>query len=180
MIIKKNNAFLTITNRFFKYIKLISKIESFSATIWIERDWKSVYRFWEVFHRIVFNRDSKFTSEFWRKLFNKCDVKLNFITTYHSFVNNQVKRLNQIVKIAFRCFLIKQYEKFWNNLFANVELFLNTSSNASSRISSFEVLYDVKFKISLLKVITTESNVDVKNFLKQKIEFDKILWIRWD
>jgi hypothetical protein len=32
MIIKKNNAFLTITNRFSKYVKLISKIENFSTT----------------------------------------------------------------------------------------------------------------------------------------------------
>jgi hypothetical protein len=31
MIIKKNNAFLTITNRFSKYVKLISKIENSSA-----------------------------------------------------------------------------------------------------------------------------------------------------
>jgi hypothetical protein len=30
------------------------------------------------------------------------------------------------------------------------------------------VLYDVKFKISLLKFITAKSNVDVKNFLKQR------------
>ncbi len=110
----------------------------------------------------------KFTSEFWRKLFNKCDVKLNFITTYHSSANDQAKWFNQIVKIAFRCLLMRQYEKFFNNLLANVELFLNTSTNASSKISSFEVLYDVKSKISLLKLITAESNVDVKNFLKQR------------
>jgi hypothetical protein len=53
-------------------------------------------------------------------------------------------------------------------LFANVELFLNTSATASSEISSFEMLYDVKFKILLLKLIITKSNVDVQNFLKQK------------
>ncbi len=53
-------------------------------------------------------------------------------------------------------------------MFANVELFLNTSATASSEISSFEMLYDVKFKILLLKLIITKSNVDVQNFLKQK------------
>jgi hypothetical protein len=168
MIIKKNNAFLTITNRFFKYVKLISKIESFSTAIWIERYWKSVYRFWKIFHRIVFDRHSKFTSEFWRKLFNKCDVKLNFITTYHSFANDQTKRFNQIMKIALRCLLIKQYEKFWDNLLANIELFLNTSTNVFSEISSFEMLYDVKFRISLLKLITAKTNVDVKTFETEK------------
>ncbi len=168
MIIKKNNAFLTITNRFSKYVKLISKIENFSAAAWVERYWKFVYRFWEVFHRIVFNKDSKFTFECWRELFVKCDVKLNFITTYHSFVDEQAKRSNQIVKNVLRCLLIKQYEKCWNNLLSNVELSLNTSANAFSEISSFEILYDVLSKISLLKSITAESNVDAKNFLKQR------------
>jgi hypothetical protein len=94
MIIKKNNAFLTITNRFFKYVKLISKIENFLTAIWVERYWKNVYKFWEILHRIVFDKDSKFTSKFWRKLFYKCDVKLNFITTYHSFANDQTKKFN--------------------------------------------------------------------------------------
>jgi hypothetical protein len=116
----------------------------------------------------MFDRNSKFTSEFWRELFNKYDVKLNFITTYHFSANDQTKKFNQIVKIAFRCLMIKQYEKFWDNLFANVKLFLNTSTNAFSEISSFEMLYDVKFKISLLKFITAESNVEIKNLLKQK------------
>jgi hypothetical protein len=140
MIIKKNNAFLTIIDRFSKYVKLISKTKSFSAAIWIKQYWEFVYKFWEILYRIVFDKDSKFTSKFWRKLFNKCDVKLNFITTYHSSANDQAKKFNQIVKIAFRCLLIKQYKTFWKNLLANVELLLNTSANAFSENSSFEVL----------------------------------------
>jgi hypothetical protein len=44
MIIKNNNAFLTITNRFSKYVKLISKIENSSATAWVERYWEFMYK----------------------------------------------------------------------------------------------------------------------------------------
>jgi hypothetical protein len=101
MIIQKNNAFLTMTNRFFKYVKLISKIENFSTAICIERYWEFVYKFWRIFHRIIFDRDLKFTSEFWRKLFIKCDVKLNFITTYHSFETNKRKDLIKSWKSRF-------------------------------------------------------------------------------
>ncbi len=93
---------------------------------------------------------------------------MSFITTYHSFVDEQAKRSNQIVENAFRCLLIKQYEKCWNNLLSNVELSLNTSTSAFSEISSFEILYDVLSKISLLKFITAKSNVNAKNFLKQR------------
>jgi hypothetical protein len=107
MIIKENNALLTITNRFSKYVKLISKIENSSAAAWVEQYWEFVYKSWRVFHRIVFDKDSKFTFEFWRELFVKCDVKLSFITTYHSFVDEQAKRSNQIVENALRCLLIE-------------------------------------------------------------------------
>ncbi len=44
MIIKKNNAFLTITNCFSKYVKLISKTENYSAAAWVERYWEFVYK----------------------------------------------------------------------------------------------------------------------------------------
>jgi hypothetical protein len=147
MIIKENNAFLTITNRFSKYVKLISETENSSAAAWVERYWEFVYRSWEVSHRIVFDRDSKFTFEFWRELFVKCDVKLSFITTYHSFVDEQAKRSNQIVKNALRCLLIRQYEECWDNLLSNVELSLNTSASAFSGISSFEILYGVRLAV---------------------------------
>jgi hypothetical protein len=101
MIFEKNNAFLTITNLFFKYVELISKIESFSTAIWVERYWKSVYKFWKVLHRIVFDKDSKFTLKFWKELFNKCDVKLNFITRYHCSVNDQRRDLIKLWKSHF-------------------------------------------------------------------------------
>jgi hypothetical protein len=94
MIIEKKIPFLIITNRFFKYVKLISRIESFSIAIWVERYWENVYKFWEVFHRIVFDRDSKFTSKFWRKLFNKCDVKLNL--SRHIIFLRTIKRKDLI------------------------------------------------------------------------------------
>jgi hypothetical protein len=49
-----------------------------------------------------------------------------------------------------------------------VELSLNTSANAFSEISPFEVLYGVKPKIPLLEPVTAGSNIDAKNFLEQK------------
>ncbi len=84
------------------------------------------------------------------------------------------------MKIALRCLLIKQYEKSWNNLFVNVELFLNTLTNAFSKISSFEVLYDVKFRefwytdthtirlTSASVTLTLSSQIRKEFFVKQK------------
>ncbi len=165
---KGNNALLTVTDRFFKYVKLVPGTENSSAKTWAERYWETMYRFWGVPHHIVSDRDPKFTSEFWRELFAKCGVKLNFITTYHPSADGQAERFNQIVETTLRCLLIEQYEESWNNLLTDVELSLNTSANAFSEISPFEVLYGVKPKIPLLEPVTAGSNIDAKNFLEQK------------
>lgn len=41
------------------------------------------------------NQDVKFTSNFWKGLFQELGTQLNFSTTYHSQMNGQTERVNQ-------------------------------------------------------------------------------------
>jgi hypothetical protein len=47
---------------------------------------------------IVLDRDSKFTSNFWRGFFNGFGTNLNFTTTYHPQSNGKTKRVNQVIE----------------------------------------------------------------------------------
>ncbi len=69
MITQNNNYLMTIIDRFSKYIKLISDIETSIVKNWIWKYWNNVYRFWKVSHRLISDKDSKFISKFWTKLF---------------------------------------------------------------------------------------------------------------
>ena len=121
---------------------------------------------WDLSHKLILNKDFKFTFQFWATLFNKCDIKLMMTIAYHSFANDQTKRSNQIVKTALRCFLIKRYEKSWDILFIEIEFAFNIFSNASTKISSFEILYDVKSRDSLFELIMKNSSSNANDFLQ--------------
>ena len=60
---------------------------------------------------IVFDRDVKFTSNFWKGLFAYLGTKLNFSTAYHPQTDGQIERVNRVqiervnrvLKICFKC-----------------------------------------------------------------------------
>ena len=58
----------------------------------------------EIFHLhgipkvIVFDRDPKFTDNFWKTLFKGLDTKLNFSTSYHPQMDGQTERVNKVLE----------------------------------------------------------------------------------
>jgi hypothetical protein len=81
-----------------------------------------------------------------------------------------IKRSNQTVETALPCLLVGSYEESWDNLLTEMKLFINISRNASFDVSSFEVLYEVKSKIPLLKLTIADFNIEARDFLKLKKE----------
>jgi hypothetical protein len=51
---------------------------------------------------IVSDRDTKFTSKFWKGLFNGFGTKLNFSTSYHPETHGQIGRANQVIEDMLR------------------------------------------------------------------------------
>ena len=52
---------------------------------------------------IVCDKDPKFTSKFWKGLFNGFGTNLNFITIYHLELDGQTKRVNQVIEYMNVC-----------------------------------------------------------------------------
>lgn len=63
---------------------------------------------------IVFDRDAKFTSKFWKDLFGGMGTQLNFGTSYHPQLNGHTKRTNQIVEDILRMNVMEKPMK-WEN-----------------------------------------------------------------
>ena len=57
---------------------------------------------WNIFKIIIFDRNKKFMSKLWTEFFRLLDVKLFYFIVYHSQIDDQSERTNQIVKIIFR------------------------------------------------------------------------------
>ena len=82
------NVLLTVIDRFFKFVLLIADRENFSISKWAKLYWNVAYRAWGISTKIISDRDLKFTFEFWKIIFQKCEVSLVIIIAYYSFLND--------------------------------------------------------------------------------------------
>ena len=93
---------------------------------------------------IVFDRDSKFTFNFWKGLFKEFWTSLNFSTTYHPQTNGQTKRVNQLIEDMLRMYVMDQPYK-WEDYLYLVKFAYSNRYHASLKMSSFEALYGRKY-----------------------------------
>ena len=166
------NCLFTMTNRFFKYVRLILEKKIWNAKEWVNQYHQHIYRFWKLSTRIITNRNSRFVNDFWTFFFQKFDVKLELTIAYHVATNEQNEKTNQIVKTTIRCLFINKYEKNWFNLIAKVKYALNTTKNVFINIISFELLYEMKSRemlSSFIKTIKYDENVNI--FIEIKNQF---------
>ena len=87
---------------------------------------------------VVSDRDPKFTSKFWRHLFELCDVKLKMSTSHHPQTDGSSEVMNQMVENYLRCYCSKDQDN-WNSLLTSAEFAYNSAVSTDLGVSSFEV-----------------------------------------
>ena len=92
---------------------------------------------------IVFDRDPKFTSEFWKGLFKGFGTNLNYSTTYHPESDGQTERVNRVIEDMLRMYVMDKPSK-WEDYLHLVEFAYNNGYHASLKMSPFEALYGRK------------------------------------
>jgi transposase InsO family protein len=101
---------------------------------------KEIFRLHGMPKEIVSDRDTKFTSNFWKSLMVGLETKLLFSTTYHPQTNGQMERVNQILEDMLRMHVMHQPKK-WEDYLPLVEFAYNNGYQESLKMSPFEVLY---------------------------------------
>ena len=57
-----------------------------------------IFRLHDFLEIIISDRDSKFTSNFWKAIFEATGTQLSFNIAYHPQIDGQTERLNQIIE----------------------------------------------------------------------------------
>nr|GEX32740.1 hypothetical protein [Tanacetum cinerariifolium] len=92
---------------------------------------------------IISDRDSLFTSRFWKTLQESLGTQLNLSTAYHPEMDDQIKRTIQTLKDMLRACVI-DFGNSWDRHLPLVEFSYNNSYHASIKAAPFEALYGRK------------------------------------
>ncbi|GJY00834.1 putative reverse transcriptase domain-containing protein [Tanacetum coccineum] len=92
---------------------------------------------------IIYDRDPRFASNFWRSLQNALGTNLDMSTAYHPQTDGQSERTIQTLEDMLRACAI-DFGKGWVNYLPLVEFSYNNSYHASIKAAPFEALYGRK------------------------------------
>jgi transposase InsO family protein len=108
---------------------------------------------------IVSDRDKVFTSNFWTKLFELLNIKLQMSLAYHPQTDGQTERMNQCLEMYLWC-VISSTPKQWVKWLPLAEVWYNSSYHSSSKCSPFKALYGSEPSVEAIpEPVLTEHNI---------------------
>jgi transposase InsO family protein len=105
---------------------------------------KKIARLHGIPRTTVSDRDTNFTSNFWRKLFKGFGTNIKFSTSYHPQIDGKIERVNRIIEDMLRMYVMDNPSK-WEDYLHLVEFTYNNGYQDSLRMIPFEALYSRKF-----------------------------------
>jgi hypothetical protein len=106
---------------------------------------------------IVSDRDPKFTSRFWKDLFNILGTKLSLSTSAHPETDGQTERTNRSLEVLLRHFVNQQLTN-WAKLLAPLEFAYNSTINSLGK-TPFEIVYGYNPPNFLTKISGVNTSV---------------------
>ncbi|GJU32989.1 putative reverse transcriptase domain-containing protein [Tanacetum coccineum] len=92
---------------------------------------------------IIFDRDSKFTSHFWKSLNEALGTQLDMSTAYHPQTDGQSKRTIQTLEDMLQA-CVMDFGKGWDRHLPLIEFSYNNNYHTSIKAAPFEALYGRK------------------------------------
>jgi hypothetical protein len=116
--------------------------------------------------KIVSDQGTQFMSQFWQKLHESMDTKLNFSSAHHPQTDGQTERTNQILEDMLRACALKHGGSWYKSL-PYAEFDYNNSYQSSLKMAPFEALYGRKCRTPLFWNQTGESQLFGPEIIKE-------------
>lgn len=112
---------------------------------------------------IVCDRDSKFTSNFWKELIRLCGTTLNMSTAFHPQTDGQTERTNRTLEEMLRHY-VSPCQDDWDEHLPACQFAYNSSKHESTSMSPFAANYGYEPDAPIDAVLRTQMPA-VQNFL---------------
>jgi hypothetical protein len=140
---KQHDSIMVVVDKLTKAAHFIPVKLTHKETNIVDVYMREIARLHGIPKTIVSDRDPKFTSNFWKGLFNGFGTNLNFSTTYHPESDGQTERVNQVIEDMLRMYVMDKPSK-WEDYLHLVEFSYNNGYQTSLKMSPFEALYGRK------------------------------------
>ena len=98
------NSIMVVVDMLTKVAHLIPVKTNFKALDIARLFIKEIFKLHVLPRRIISDRDSLFTSQFWRAIFEAIGTQLCFSTAYHPQTDGQTQRVNQVIEDMLRAY----------------------------------------------------------------------------
>ena len=133
------DTILTITDTFSKASIFIPCNETINAEQTAKAYATYILPHYGLPHRIISNRDPRFTSVFSRELCRTLGISQNISTAYHPQTDGQSECTNQCLEQYLRIF-VNYHQQNWASLLPLVQYTLNAWPNATTKKAPFELI----------------------------------------
>jgi len=132
---KNRTGILVFVDRFSKMVHLAAVSANVTAKETAQIFLDLVFKHHGLPSELVSDRDPRFTSHFWRAVFDKLGTKLAMSTAAHPETDGQTERVNRVLGDILRSYATSF--KHWSEFLPLVEFALNNSVHASTGFTPF-------------------------------------------
>lgn len=157
-----------MVDRLTKVTKFIPMTSAYSASDVVQLFIRNVVRPHGVLKKIMWDKDAKFTSKFWKEFLTRLGTKLTFSTTYHAQRDGQTVRINMMLEDMLRMYVMHQKQK-WEGYLLLVVFAYNNGYQKSLRMSLFDTLYGCSCNTPLVGLIQLT-----------RCLLDRTCWHKWN
>ena len=166
----KSNNFdylLVVIDRLTSQVHLVPTTTSVTARgiMWLIL--KEVMRLHGIPESIVSDRDTKFTSIFWKELHRLMGSKLLMSTAFHRQTDGATERANRSIA-QILCTVVSNDQRDWSDKCLMVEFAISSSINTTTGYTPFELNYEYMLQ-SGQHILTDTTFKGVKQFAQQAV-----------
>ena len=161
------DAIMTIVDRLSKRVRYIATRSNIDSTEIARIFFDELVRHHGFPEKIISDRDTKFTSDFWQTLSKIMGIKLSFTIAHRAQADGQSERQNRTLEDSLRC-LVAQNSDQWPALLSTIEFAHNSLPHTSTKLSPFEVDTGRTPRFGLNISNANTNNQDVISFVERK------------